>query len=200
MSHLLVISAGMGTPSSSRMLGDRLAEATVKAMTAGGTPTPEVKVLELRDLAVDLATYYSSHVPTKTLQAAFDLVGTASGVIAVSPVLNAGVNGLFKLFFDLLDEGVLKGRPVLMAATGGTARHSLAIDHAMLPLFFYLKATVAPTAVFAATDDWGSADSALARRISAAGAEFATLVQARPASDYADEFADVPDFATLLGS
>ena len=91
MSHLLVISAGMGTPSSSRMLGDRLAEATVKAMTAGGTPTPEVKVLELRDLAVDLATYYSSHVPNKTLQAAFDLVGTASGVIAVSPVLNAGV-------------------------------------------------------------------------------------------------------------
>ena len=118
MSHLLVISAGMGTPSSSRMLGDRLAEATVKAMTAGGTPTPEVKVLELRDLAVDLATYYSSHVPTKTLQAAFGLVGTASGVIAVSPVLNAGVSGLFKLFFDLLGEilpemrkGYAEGRP-----------------------------------------------------------------------------------------
>ena len=87
MSHLLVISAGMRTPSSSRMLGDRLAEATVKAMTAAGTPTPEVKVLELRDLAVDLATYYSSHVPTTTLQAAFDLVGTASGVITSVTIL-----------------------------------------------------------------------------------------------------------------
>lgn len=198
MSHLLVISAGMGTPSSSRMLGDRLAEATVKAMTAGGTPTPEVKVLELRDLAVDLATYYSSHVPTKTLQAAFDLVGTASGVIAVSPVLNAGVSGLFKLFFDLLDEGVLKGRPVLMAATGGTARHSLAIDQAMLPMFFYLKAAVAPTGVFAATEDWGSTESGLVRRVRRAGTQFAELIANHPAEDYADEFAHVPDFSTLL--
>ena len=196
MSHLLVISAGMGSPSSTRLLGDRLAAATNDALAA---PLP-VETLELRDLAVDLATYYTSHVAGPALRDAFDLVGRAAGVVAVTPILNAGMNGLFKLFFDLLDEGVLAGRPVLMAATGGTARHSLAIDHAMLPLFFYLKATVAPTAVFAATDDWGSADSALARRISAAGAEFATLVQARPASDYADEFADVPDFATLLGS
>ncbi len=200
MSHLVVVTAGMGSPSSSRMLGDRLADATVKGLTAAGTPAPEVKVLELRDLAVELANYYSSHVPSKRLQEAFDLVGTASGVIAVSPVLNAGVNGLFKLFFDLLDEGVLKGRPVLMAATGGTARHSLAIDQAMLPLFFYLKATVAPTAVFAATDDWGSTETGLARRIDKAGAEFAELIVARPATDYADEFANVPDFASLLGA
>ena len=200
MSHLVVVTAGMGSPSSSRMLGDRLADATVKGLAAAGTPAPEVKVLELRDLAVELANYYSSHVPSKRLQEAFDLVGTASGVIAVSPVLNAGVNGLFKLFFDLLDEGVLKGRPVLMAATGGTARHSLAIDQAMLPLFFYLKATVAPTAVFAATDDWGSTETGLARRIDKAGAEFAELIVARPATDYADEFANVPDFASLLGA
>ena len=198
MSHLLVISAGMGTPSSSRMLGDRLAEATVRAMTAGGTPTPEVKVLELRDLAVDLATYYTSHVAGPALRDAFDLVGRAAGVVAVTPILNAGMNGLFKLFFDLLDEGVMAGRPVLLAATGGSARHSLAIDNAMLPLFFYLKATVAPIAVLAATDDWGGEDSGLSRRISAAGRAFADLVQARPATDYADEFADVPDFASLL--
>ncbi len=200
MNHLVVVTAGMGSPSSSRMLGDRLADATVKGLAAAGQSAPEVKVLELRDLAVELANYYSSHVPSKRLQEAFDLVGTASGVIAVSPVLNAGVNGLFKLFFDLLDEGVLNGRPVQMAATGGTARHSLAIDQAMLPLFFYLKATVAPTAVFAATDDWGSTETGLARRIEKAGAEFAELIVARPATDYADEFAVVPDFASLLGA
>ena len=194
MSYLLVISAGMGTPSSSRMLGDRLAAATVEAQSVRS----EIKVLELRDVAVDLAHFYTSHVPSRALQDAFDLVGKASGVIAVSPVLNAGVNGLFKLFFDLLDEGVMAGRPVLLAATGGSARHSLAIDNAMLPLFFYLKATVAPIAVFAATDDWGSGESGLARRIAAAGRTFAELVQARPATDYADEFADVPDFASLL--
>ena len=195
MSHLLVISAGMGSPSSTRLLGDRLAAATNDALAA---PLP-VETLELRDLAVDLATYYTSHVAGPALRDAFDLVGRAAGVVAVTPILNAGMNGLFKLFFDLLDEGVLKGRPVLMAATGGTARHSLAIDQTMLPMFFYLKATIAPTPVFAATDDWGSAEAGLPGRIERAASEFAELIVARPATDYADEFANVPDFASLLG-
>ncbi|WP_454229283.1 NAD(P)H-dependent oxidoreductase [Propioniciclava flava] len=116
MSYLLVISAGMGTPSSSRMLGDRLAAATVEAQSVRS----EIKVLELRDVAVDLAHFYTSHVPSRALQDAFDLVGKASGVIAVSPVLNAGVNGLFKLFFDLLDEGVMAGgRPGAAGRDGG---------------------------------------------------------------------------------
>lgn len=198
--HLLVVTAGMGSPSSSRLLGDRLAAATVAALAATpGRPAPEVRVLELRDLAVDLAHVYTARVAGPTLRAAFDLVGTASGVIAVSPVLNAGVNGLFKLFFDLLDPAAMRGRPVLLAATGGTARHSLVLDQAMLPLFFYLKATVAPTAVFAATEDWGATDTGLGRRIERAAAEFAELVVARPAVDAADEFAAVPDFETLLG-
>lgn len=192
--YLLVVSAGMGSPSSTKLLGDRLAEATVSSLDAA----VGVRHLELRDLAVDLAHHYTAHIASPALQDAYALVGRAAGVIAVTPVLNAGVNGLFKLFFDLLDEGVLAGRPVLMAATGGTARHSLAIDTAMLPLFFYLKAAVSPTAVFAATDDWGSAESGLSRRIEAAGRDFADLIRTRPARDYADEFADVPDFATLL--
>ena len=194
MSHLLVVTAGMGTPSSSRLLGDRLAAATVAALG----DDLRVEVLELRDLAVDLAHYYTSRVPSARLRAAFELVGTASGVIAVSPILNGGINGLFKLFFDLLDEGMMRGRPVLLAATGGTARHSLAIDHAMLGMFFYLRATPAPTPVFAATDDWGSGQADLASRITRAAAEFAELIVARPASDHRDEFADVPDFSTLL--
>lgn len=199
-SHLLVVTAGMGSPSSSRLLGDRLASATVAALAdTPGAPTPEVRVLELRDLAVDLAHFYTSRVPSPALQAAFDLVGTASGVIAVSPVLNAGVNGLFKLFFDLLDADAMRGRPVLLAATGGTARHSLALDQAMLPLFFYLKATVSPTAVFAATEDWGSSEGTLAARIERAAAEFGDLIVSRPAVDHVDEFASVTDFETLLG-
>ena len=114
----------------------------------------------------------------------------------MTPVFNGSYSGLFKLFFDALDEGAMKARPVLLAASGGTARHSLAIDHAMLPLFFYLKASVAPTAVFAATDDWG-ADSGLSARIERAGADLAALVHQRPAPPPADPWA-LPDFETLL--
>lgn len=193
--RLVVISAGMGSPSSTRMLGDRLASATAQAL-----PGPvEIRVLEVRELVVDLAKYAATGMPGERLREAFDLVGSASGVIAVTPVFNAGVSGLFKLFFDLLDEGVMRGRPVLLGATAGTPRHSLVIDHAMLPLFFYLKAVIAPTGVFASTDDWGSADSGLAARIERAAGEFAELVATRPGSAPADEFSDVPDFKSLLG-
>lgn len=196
MSHLAVVTAGLGAPSSSRLLGDRLAAATNAALGEGALP---VLPIELRDLAVDLATAATTGLPAERVREAFRTIGTAAGVIVVTPVMNGGPSGLFKLFFDLLDEGAMRGRPVLLGATGGTVRHSLAIDRAMLPMFFYLKALVSPTAVFAATDDWGSADAGLAARIEAAGADFADLMTARPASDQPDEFAHVRSFSDLLG-
>ncbi len=194
----MVISAGMGVPSASQLLGQRLGEATVAALRDAGWSEPELGHVELRTLASDLANYLLTRVPSRALQEVFDAVGTSAGVIAVTPVFNASYSGLFKLFFDLLDEGVLKGRPVLLGATGGTARHSLVIDHAMLPMFHYLKARVAPLGVFAATADWGSSESRLAVRITAAARDFVGLMGACPASDYADEFTGLTSFEDLL--
>lgn len=105
-------------------------------------------------------------------------------LIAVTPIFSASYNGLFKTFFDVLDEGALRGKPVLLGATGGTARHSLAVDHAMRPLFAYLGALINPTAVFAATEDWGNGstvDAGIVERIERAGAESAALVEGHPA-------------------
>ena len=88
----------------------------------------------------------------------------ADAVIAVTPVFSAVYSGLFKMFFDVLEDGTLEGKPVLIAATAGTARHSLVLDFAMRPLFAYLRADVVPTGVFAASSDFGSgADGAAAR-------------------------------------
>ena len=67
-------------------------------------------------------------------------------------------------------------RVVLIGATGGTERHSLALDYAMRPLFSYLHAVVVPTAVYAASSDWGS-DAGLAERIARATGELAALVR-----------------------
>lgn len=80
----------------------------------------------------------------------------ADGLIVVTPVFAASYSGLFKSFFDVIDPDALSGKPVLIAATGGTARHSLVLEHAVRPLFAYLRAVVVPTAVFAASEDWGS--------------------------------------------
>ena len=72
-------------------------------------------------------------------------VTAADGIIAVTPIFSASYSGLFKSFVDILDKDALVGRPVLVGATGGTGRHSLALEYAMRPLFAYLRADVVPT-------------------------------------------------------
>ena len=99
----------------------------------------------------------------------------ADGVIAATPVFTASVSGLFKSFLDVLDPVALAGAPVVAAATGGSERHSLVLDHAMRPVFAYLRAIVMPTGVYAASSDWGSdaAGGGLAARIERAAGELA---------------------------
>ena len=97
--------------------------------------------------------------PSPKLQAVIDAVLGADGLIAVSPIFSASYSGLFKLFFDVVERDGLAGKPALIAATGGTARHSLAIEHALRPLFAYLNAAVVATGVYAAAEDWGAAAS-----------------------------------------
>ena len=88
---------------------------------------------------------------------------------------------------------------MLLGATGGTARHSLAIDHALRPLFAHLGALVAPVAVFAASEDWGSVDAGrLGERIERAGRAFAALVAGQPRAARVDPFDDVTPFESLL--
>ncbi|MFF9817171.1 FMN reductase [Streptomyces sp. NPDC014006] len=167
---LVVVSAGLSVPSSTRLLGDRLAAATAERTGA------EVRVIELRDLAVAIAHTFTSGFPGTELSDAFDAVSAADGLIVVTPVFSASYSGLFKSFFDALgahDQDALAGKPVLIAATGGTARHSLVLDHALRPLFAYLRAVVVPTGVYAASEDWGA--EGLPERIERAAGELAAL-------------------------
>ncbi|CAG6397199.1 FMN reductase [Streptomyces cocklensis] len=180
---LVVVSAGLSTPSSSRLLGDRLAEAVRQSAADGGRPV-EVRVVELRDLAVDVAHNLVAGFAGRTLAEAIEAVAQADGLIAVTPVFSASYSGLFKSFFDVFDNDALTGTPVLIAATGGTARHSLALEHALRPLFTYLRAVVVPTAVYAASEDWGGSGDplidTLPTRIARAAGELAGLLLARP--------------------
>jgi FMN reductase len=175
---LVVVSAGLSVPSSTRLLADRLTTAV-----RGRTPV-DVEVIELRALAVEIAQNLTNGFPGRRLAAALEAVTEADGLIAVTPVFSASYSGLFKSFFDVLDRDALAGKPVLIAATGGTARHSLVLDHALRPLFSYLKAVVVPTGVYAASEDWGA--EGLPERIERAAGELAALMQglsatARPA-------------------
>ncbi|MHC5264184.1 CE1759 family FMN reductase [Streptomyces sp. UC4497] len=165
---LVVVSAGLSAPSSTRLLADRLAAATTERVDA------EVEVLELRDYATEIAQHFVTGFPPARLAAALDAVAAADGLIAVTPVFSASYSGLFKSFFDLIDKDALTAKPVLVGATGGTARHSLVTEHALRPLFTYLRAVVLPTAVYAASEDWG--EEGLAARIARAGGELARFM------------------------
>ncbi|MGZ5404239.1 MAG: NAD(P)H-dependent oxidoreductase, partial [Nocardioides sp.] len=100
----------------------------------------------------------------------------------------------FKMFVDVLEPDVLAGAPVLIAATAGTARHSLVLEHALRPLLAYERAVVVPTGVFAATDDFG-ADADLSGRIVRAAAELAALVDPTHAARVAATHHTVTDTA-----
>ncbi len=174
---LAVVTAGLSVPSSSRLLADRLAAATVAA--AGSDAS--VSVVELRDVALDVTKNLLTAFPSPDLRSAISTVVSADGLIVVTPVFTAGYSGLFKSFFDVLDADSLVGRPVLLGATGGTERHSLVLDYQLRPLFGYLKADPVATGVYAASSDWGSGEGALQRRIEKAGAELAAAVEGRVA-------------------
>ncbi|WP_043686201.1 FMN reductase [Streptomyces xylophagus] len=165
---LVVVSAGLSVPSSTRLLADRLAAAVDRH-----TPV-DIQVVELRDLAVEIAHNFTNGFPGRSLAAVLDAVTEADGLIVVTPVFSASYSGLFKSFFDVLDKDALAGKPVLIAATGGSARHSLVLDHALRPLFAYLRAVVVPTGVYAASEDWGA--EGLPERIERAAGELGALM------------------------
>src|SRR3954467_2686654 len=211
---LAVVSAGLSHPSSTPLLADQLppprllaAHATapaVGALTSRGDDST-VEVVELREHARDLADNLVTGFPNTALRAAIETVTGADGLIAVTPIFSASYSGLFKTFFDVLDQDSLIEKPTLLGATAGTARHSLALEFAMRPLFASLGAAVAPTAVFAASEDWAGGDGvsrALNERIRRAAGELADQITGLPASvptdTLAGPFGGTPSFEELL--
>jgi FMN reductase len=208
---LVVVSAGLSQPSSSRLLADRLAAAVAAVLDP-----LDVTTIEVRDHAHDVVNNLLTGFPPPTLARSLEAVVAADGLIAVTPIFNASYSGLFKSFFDVFEEPALLDKPVLLAATGGTARHSLTLEHALRPMFTYLRASVVPTSVFAAPEDWAGASAggggvpaggsgngggpsgALARRIERAARELAEQMSRRESRPVHDPFELPVTFDRLL--
>lgn len=176
--RITVLSAGLGVPSSSRLLADQLAASAERQLTAAGYAVT-VEVVELRDVAVDIANNFVTGYAAPRLADVIAGVDASDGIIAVSPVFSASYSGLFKSFIDVLDPKSLDGKAALLGATGGTDRHQMVLDHAMRPLFSYLRTRTAATAVFAGPQDWGTTAGggpSLADRVERAAGEFAQLL------------------------
>src|ERR1700744_1247551 len=173
--NLVVVSGGTSDPSSTRLLADRAAQrvATLAGERGGAVRT---RVIDLRELATDISTALTSQLITSRLQQAVDALAAADGIIAAAPVYKAGPSGLFTSFFQVLDNDLLIGKPVLLGATAGTGRHALVGGDQMRPPFASLRALPVPTALFAAPEDWG-AGNALSQRIDRAAFELVLLME-----------------------
>jgi FMN reductase len=196
---LAVVSAGLSQPSSSRLLAERLAAGVVAAAPDAIRALP---VIEVRDHSHDVVNNLLTGFPPEALAATLAEIAGADGLVVVTPIFNTSYSGLFKSFFDVFEEGALRDRPVLLGATGGTARHSLALEYAMRPMFTYLRAAPVTTSVFAAPEDWagGGADTTLAARIERAGRELAGEILRRDPAAPQDPFALTTTFDQLLAS
>jgi FMN reductase len=196
---LVVISAGLSQPSSTRLLADQLSAAAGRAAAQLGVHL-DVQVVELRDLAHDITDNMLTGFAKPALKQAQEAVTAADALITVTPVFSASYSGLYKSFFDVLDKDALVDKPVLLAATAGTARHSLVLEHALRPLFSYLRAAIIPTSVFAASDDWGanSVEGPLRGRIDRAAAELAREIERREPAVITDPFALTANFEDML--
>ena len=200
---LVVVAAGLSQPSTTRLLADRVSVAVDRHLREAGVE-PTIRVVELREHAQDLTNNLLMGFPSPRLQAVLDAVLASDGLIAVTPIFSASYSGLYKLFFDVLERDSLAGKPSLIAATGGTARHSLAIEHAIRPLFAYLNAAVVATGVYAAAEDWGAGgdttDGSLVERIDRAARELAAAMLAGAHQAPTDPFEAPVPFEQLLRS
>ncbi|MFD1858412.1 NADPH-dependent FMN reductase [Aeromicrobium camelliae] len=187
---IVALSAGLGEPSTTRMLADK-----VVASARERLGDVSVEVVSLRELAHDITDASLTGFASARLQHVYDQVAAADALIVAVPIFKVSYPGLFKSFVDAMETDAIIGKPVLLAATGGTARHSLAIDMALRPLFSYLQAFIVPTGIFASPHDWGSSgEHALQRRIDRATGELASMLggggTGRTREDEIDLFSD----------
>ncbi len=181
--RLVVVSGGTSDPSSTRLLADRAAgRAAALARERGHEVT--LSAIDLRELANEISTALVSQLAGPKLEKAVTALGRADGIIASTPVYKAGASGLFTSFFHVLDNDLLIAKPVILAATAGTARHALVVDDQMRALFAYLRTMTVPTSLFASAEDW--ADASLNQRIDRAALELVLLME----SGFADKVRD----------
>ncbi|MPM42964.1 FMN reductase (NADPH) [bioreactor metagenome] len=150
MSHILrtvVVNGSLGRPSRTRTLLDVVSERLADKLPLS------VENIDLVDLVPDIGTALSKDGLSPKGLAALQAIEEADFLIVGSPVFRASLPGLLKHLFDLVELNALRGKPVLLAATGGSPRHSLVLDHQLRPLFGFFSALTLPIGVYSTPED-----------------------------------------------
>lgn len=146
--RLVAVSGGLQRPSKAAALAEQLMD-----LIADQVPC-EPRLVELGQLAPQLAgAVWRSQLPD-TVERELAAVEQADVLVVATPVYRGSYTGLFKHFFDFIHQDALIDKPVLLAATGGSERHALVIDHQLRPLFSFFQARTLPLGVYATDKDF----------------------------------------------
>ena len=146
--RLVAVSGGLQRPSKAAALAEHLMDLIAEEVLC------EQRLVELGQLAPHLAgATWRSHLP-ETVERELAAVEQADILVVTTPVFRGSYTGLFKHFFDFIDQDALIDKPVLLAATGGSERHALMIDHQLRPLFSFFQARTLPLGVYATDKDF----------------------------------------------
>lgn len=163
--NVVAISGGLQRPSRTLALTDAIVAALGAALPI------DTRLIELGEIGSRLAGALTRAQVPADLDAQIRAIETADALVVASPVYRASYTGLFKHLFDLVHHEALVDVPVLLAATGGSERHALVIDHQLRPLFSFFQARTLPIGVYASENDFDQyqiASPALRARIALA--------------------------------
>jgi FMN reductase len=146
--RVVAVSGGLQRPSKAATLSEHLLR-----LIADQVPC-EQHLIELGQLAPQLAGAVWRPQLADVVEQALAAVEQADVLVVATPVYRGSYSGLFKHFFDFIDQDALIDKPVLLAATGGSERHALMIDHQLRPLFSFFQARTLPLGVYATDKDY----------------------------------------------
>ena len=146
--RIVAVSGGLQRPSRAAALAEHLLD------LIGEDIHSEQQLIELGELAPQLAgALWRSQLP-EAVERQLVAVEQADVLVVATPVYRGSYTGLFKHFFDFIDQDALVDTPILLAATGGSERHALVIDHQLRPLFSFFQARTLPLGVYATDRDF----------------------------------------------
>ncbi|QRY78131.1 FMN reductase [Pseudomonas sp. PDNC002] len=174
---VVAVSGGTYRPSRTQVLTQAVVDAIGEHLPV------ETHVIELADIARPLGAALSRQELSAELEATLREIESADLLVVASPVYRGSYPGLLKHLFDLVDMNALIDTPVLLAATGGSERHALVLDHQLRPLFSFFQSITLPIGVYASEADFANyqiTSDTLRARIQLAAERAAPLFAGHP--------------------
>ncbi|KAA8735573.1 FMN reductase [Acinetobacter qingfengensis] len=146
--NIVAVSGGLNTPSKTESLVQNILNELSVATQIN------VHFIKLSEIGPLLGgAIYRNQLPQR-VQDDLAAIESADALIVGTPVYRASFTGLFKHLFDFVEQTALVDVPVLLAASGGSDRHALVLEHQLRPLFSFFQAQTLPIGVYATDKDF----------------------------------------------